>query len=285
MTDDIENVETENAELSETSELESVASVVEELAAAEAGETVETADTVDTEPFVATDTQRELAKQLGFDDEYVANMTPEQAAAADQFGRAQSRLAQRQGKPPQKKEEEVETSESAESSTDDEFLNEDDLYTPEGVAKINNLAKELAALKAKYKNTELSEQDRLQEGIDKVFDELDPDIFEKYLPGETADIEAGSKAEAKRQEAVNMAKAIQGASTTDISMEDALKQALAVVAPAETQKAAESKDNDRRQKRSKQRISAPSPEAHKHKKHYDSPEEEAIDKIYAAVNA
>ncbi len=278
--------ETENVENSEGQELDP-ATVIEEMAAEEARATEEAAGTVQEGDFTPTDTQKELAKQLGFDDDYASNMTEAQAEAADQWGRKQSAYQQRRGKT--KKEEPV----SVESSTDEPAedggdFTEDDLYTPEGIARINKVMKDLAELKASDKKRgekhQTSEQVRLQEGIDKVFDGLDQEVFAKFQPGETASIEPGSPVEALRNEVVSMAKAIQGASTEDISMEEALEQALSVVAPAETQQAALNKDNDRRETRGKQRLSTPSSTTQKHEKVYDNPHDKAIDEIHAHVN-
>jgi len=289
MTDDNTTLDTDNAETSEPSELEDVAATVEEIAAADsAGESDGTADTVVEDDFEPTDTQIALAKQLGFSDEYAGGMTEAQAEAADQFGRAQSRLQQRKGNPVQKKDEEVE-SVSVESSTDDKpFIAEDELFTDEGVEKINDLHRRLAAQEARDKSRDdkhnTSEQDRLQTIAEEVFDALDPEFFPDFSPGESAEIGQGSPAEEAREEVVSMAKAIQGGSTKGIPLKEAIEQALTIIAPTETQNAAEHKANAGRKKRRSQRISAPSSSSTKRKKVYATPEEEAVDKIFDYVN-
>ncbi len=294
MTEQIDTVDTENAELIEDSKVD-IAATVEEIAAADkAGEKVETADTVTEDAFEATEAQITMAKQLGVSDEDIADMSEAQAIAYDAAARLDSKRQQRKGKPPQKQEDAVSVESSTDGTdnvdadTDGEFT-EDDLYTPEGIARINKAMKDLAELKASDKKRgekhTTSEQVRLQEGIDKMFDDLDPEIFAKFQPGETADIEPGSQVEARRNQVVSMAKAIQGASTEDISMEEALERALSVVAPAETEQAALNEDNDRRKTRGGQRLSAPSSTTQKHEKVYDNPHDKAIDEIYVKVNA
>lgn len=282
MADDNTNLDTENAEQSETSQLEDTAAIVEEIAAAdEAGESDGTADTATEDAFEATDTQKTLAIQLGFDDEYANNMTEAQAEAADQWGRKQSAYQQRKGKP-QKPDEETA---SVESSTDDAVetdgdLTEDDLYTPEGIAKINAAIRDVAKLKAsdkqRDKKQQTSEQSQFRVTADKIFDALSPEFFPDFSPGESADIEPGSAAEDKRQEVVSMAKAIQGGSANDIPLKEAIEQALVIVAPTETQNAAQHEADTGRKKRGSQRLSTPSTSSAKTKVRQATREDQAV---------
>ena len=311
MTENNTTLDTDNAETTEPSELEDVAATVEEIAAADlAGESDGTADTVDTantgveDNFEPTDTQIALAKQLGFSDEYAGGMTEAQAEAADQFGRAQSRLQQRKGNPVQKKDEDEEPA-SVDSSAgeatadddgdgdgdddgdDDEFFKEEDWYTDEGRKKLNNLHKLHKKQAARDQKQQTSEQDRLQAEANKVFDALNPEFFPAFSPGESDLIESGSAAEAKRNEALQMARTIQATAESlghEIPLEKAIQKALSVVAETETQNAAEHEANQGRKERRGQRIASPSSSSTKRNKTYATPEEEAVDKIFDFVN-
>lgn len=274
-------LDTENAESVEGQKLD-VATVIDEIVADEQAEaTSEPADTEPTgEDFTPTDTQIALAKQLGFSDDYASGMNEAEAKAADQWGRKQSAYHQRTGKtkddPPDPA--------SADSSADEGDFTEDDWYTVEGAKKINQILQDQKAQKTHNQKQETSENDRQQADIDKVFDNLDPKFFPDFSPGETADIDPTSPAQEKRDEVVSMAKAIQGASSQDISMEEAIGQALSVVAPTETQNAADDEADADRKKRKGQRISAPADSTTNRNKVYDTPEEKAVDIIYDYVN-
>ena len=289
MTENNTTLDVENAELSEPSELENAAAIVEEIAAADlAGEADGTADTAIEDDFEPTDTQIALAKQLGFSDKYAGGMTEAQAEAADQFGRAQSRLQQRKGNPVQEKDDDVPAA-SVDSSTDDgdEFFKEEDWYTDEGRKKLNDLHKLHKKQAARDQKHETSEQDRLQAEADTVFDALNPDFFPEFLPGESDLIEPGSPAEVKRKEALQMAKTIQATAEGlghEFPLDKAIQKALLVVAETETQNAAEYEANKGRKKRWSQRIASPSSSSTKRNKVYNTPEEKALDVIFDFVN-
>lgn len=282
-------LETENAEVSETTGLEEVGAIVEDIAAAEQAEDSDAAaDTGSTgEDFTPTPEQVEMAKQLKMTDEEIDSMTEAEAFAVDKVARKESRRQQRKGSTTTKADEE-ETSTSADSSTDGDEFKEDDWYTDDGRKKINQLLQgqkeQKARDAARSQETQTSESERLKAEADKVFDSLDPEIFKDFSPGETDDIGAGSPAELKRNEVTDMAEAIQNASKTDISREDAIGRALAIVAPTETENAALNEANDRRRTRGSQRVGSPASSLQTRIKTYDSPEEEAIDVIHAAIN-
>ena len=287
-----EVVETEDAGSEVDTELDATM-VVEDIIASQADDTDEAADTVttDDEVFVPTDTQIELAKQLGFDDDYASNMTEAQAEAAVQFGKQQSRYFQRKGKEKQKTEQIVDAYSSidddiddyididADDGDDDEFT-EDDWFTDEGRAKINAVLK----LGSQTKNTD---KQRLKAEADKAFDGLDKDAFEAFLPGESALIEPGSPADEKRAQALAMAKTIQATADSlghTLTLEKAVVQALSIIAPAETENAALNKANAGRKKRGSQRISAPSHITGKHKVREATEEEQAVADTFDALN-
>lgn len=282
MTETDTTLESENAELSENSELDNVAAVVEEIAADDRAESADGTAGADTEePFEATDMQIELAKQLGYSEDEIAGMDEAEAKAVDKLARLDSRRQQRKGK--EKKE--VKTTDSAESSTDDDDeFTEDDWFTDDGRKKINAMFK---AAKTQNQTKDNTERDRLQADADKAFDSLDPEIFKEFSPGESALIESGSAADEKRTKALAMAKTIQATAQGighTLTLEQAIEQSLSIIAPAETEKAALNKANDERGKRGSQRISAPSSRSHKNQKVFDNPHDEAIQKIYDAVN-
>jgi hypothetical protein len=270
-----EALEAEDAGLSEDSELD-VGAIVEGLVAGQAEDTDETADTVttvDEEVFVPTDTQVELAKQLGYSAEEIAGMDEAEARAVDKLARLDSRRQQRKGKEARK-----ETVVDAESSIDDDVIDddgeftEDDWFTDAGRKKIN------AALKASNQ-TKNTDKQRSQAEINKVFDSLDKEAFEAFLPGESDLIEPGSPAELRRAEALTMAKSIQAvrdAQGREIPLEKAILKALSIVAETETENAALNKANAGRKKRGSQRISTPSTTTGKHKVRHETPEEQAV---------
>ena len=277
-------LEAENAELSEESEvLDAATVVIDAVDESETETTEETADTVTEEAYEPTDTQVELAKQLGLSDDEIADMTEAEAIAYDKVARLDSRRQQRKGK---KQEEVVDTTttpDSAESSTTDEFFTDDDWYTEDGRKKINDLHKDL---KSRNQSTETNEQAQLKLTADQVFDSLDPEIFAEFSPGESALIESGSDAESKRTQALQMAKTIQataGGLGHEMTLEKAIQSALSVVAEAETQEAALKIANKGRKTRGKQRISTPSSTNVAHKVTHDTPEKQAVADIISEL--
>ena len=127
----------------------------------------------------------------------------------------------------------------------------------------------------------------MQAEADKVFDALNPEFFPAFSPGESDLIESGSAAEAKRNEALQMARTIQATAESlghEIPLEKAIQKALSVVAETETQNAAEHEANQGRKERRGQRIASPSSSSTRRNKTYATPEEEAVDKIFDFVN-
>ena len=277
---EVEVFDAEDAETEVDTELDAAAIVGGLVAGDRAEDTEETADTViedDGEGFQPTAKQIELAKQLGFDDDFVSNMTEAEAKAAEQFGRQQSRYFQRKGK-------EKREAAGAESSTgdgvtdgvtvDDEFT-EDDWFTDEGRKKINAALKLAKTGSQRQQN---ADKQRLKAEADRAFDSLDKEAFEAFLPGESDLIEPGSPAEVMRNKALQMAETIQataGSLGHELSLDKAIVQALAVIAPTETENAALNEANAKRKKRGSQRLGTPSTTKGKQQFRYETPEEQA----------
>jgi len=267
-----EVLDTEDAGTEVDTELDAAA-VIDDIVAEQAEDTDETADTEPTDDgFTPTDTQIELAKQLGYSADEIAGMDEAEARAVDKLARLDSRRQQRKGKEATKK---AETVADEEASTDDDEFTEADWFTDEGRAKINVVLKAVKSGSQTQKNTE---KQRLKAEADKVFDGLDPEAFESFLPGESDLIEPGSPAEARRTEVLTIAKSIQAAGDPqgrEVPLEKAIKVALAVIAPTETENAALNKANAGRKKRGSQRLGTPSTTKGKQKFRYDTPEEQA----------
>ena len=270
-----EALETEDAETQVDTELD-VGTVVSDIVADEQAE--DTDGTADTEStggegdFEPTETQIELAKQLGYSADEIAGMDEAEARAVDKLARLDSRRQQRKGKEKQK---EAETVVDEESSAGDDEFTEDDWFTDEGREKINAALK---ASKAQSQTQQSTDKQRFQAEADKVFDSLDPVAFESFAPGESDLIEAGSAVEERRTKALRMAETIQAAAKGmghELSLEKAIKNALLVIAPTETENAAVNEANKRRKKRGSQRMGTPSTTKGKHKVRHDTPEEQA----------
>ena len=284
-----EVLDTEDAGTEVDTELDAATVVGDITASEQAGVSDGTADTViEDEGFTPTAQQIELAKQLGYSADEIAAMDEVEASVVDKLARLDSRRQQRKGKEARPKEAVVD----AESSTDDDIdaedsddeFTEDDWFTDEGRAKINRILK---AAKAGSQTQQNTDKQRLKAEADKVFDALDPHIFESFLPGESDLIEPGSPADARRSQAFEMAKTIQATAKSlghDLTLAKAIDQSLSIIAPTETENAALNKANAGRQKRGRQRISSPSSVTGKQKFRYDTPEEQAAADTIAELN-
>jgi len=270
-----EALETEDAETQVDTELD-VGAVVSDIVADEQAE--DTGEPADTDPtggegdFEPTETQIELAKQLGYSADEIAGMDEAEARAVDKLARLDSRRQQRKGKEKQK---DAETVVDEESSTGDDEFTEDDWFTDEGRKKINTAMKAMKAGNQTQANTDTQ---RLKAETDKIFDSLDKDAFESFLPGESELIESGSPADELRAKTLAMARTIQATAEGighKLTLAQSVEQSLAIIAPTETENAALNEANKRRKKRGSQRMGTPSTTKGKHKVRHDTPEEQA----------
>ena len=296
-TETIEVVETEDAEITVDTELD-VASIIGNIVTGQAEDTEDTADTEttgDEEGYVPPAALIELAKQLQYTPEEIAAIDEVEAMVIDKVARKESRLQQRRGKQALKTKEEtdelvvdeyssIDDDIAADDSDDDEFT-EDDWFTDEGRAKINMILK---AAKSGSQIQQNTDKQRLKAEVDTIFDDLDPEAFELFLPGESDLIEPGSLVDERRSKAVRMAKTIQAEAKSmghDLTLAKAIEQSLSIIAPTETENAALNRANTGRKKRGSQRLGTPSTTKGKQKIRYDTPEEQAIADSIAELNS
>lgn len=292
-TETIEVVETEDAEITVDTELD-VASIIGNIVTGQAEDTEDTADT-ETTGFTPTDTQIELAKQLGYSADEIAGMDEAEARAVDKLARLDSRRQQRKGKEKQKAEkiedeyssidDDIDAEDGDADDSDDDEFTEDDWFTDEGRAKINMILK---AAKSGSQIQQNTDKQRLKAEVDTIFDDLDPEAFELFLPGESDLIEPGSLVDERRSKAVRMAKTIQAEAKSmghDLTLAKAIEQSLSIIAPTETENAALNRANTGRKKRGSQRLGTPSTTKGKQKIRYDTPEEQAIADSIAELNS
>lgn len=292
-TETIEAVETEDAEITVDTELD-VASIIGNIVTGQAEDTEDTADT-ETTGFTPTDTQIELAKQLGYSADEIAGMDEAEARAVDKLARLDSRRQQRKGKEKQKAEkiedeyssidDDIDAEDGDADDSDDDEFTEDDWFTDEGRAKINMILK---AAKSGSQIQQNTDKQRLKAEVDTIFDDLDPEAFELFLPGESDLIEPGSLVDERRSKAVRMAKTIQAEAKSmghDLTLAKAIEQSLSIIAPTETENAALNRANTGRKKRGSQRLGTPSTTKGKQKIRYDTPEEQAIADSIAELNS
>ena len=292
-TETIEAVETEDAEITVDTELD-VASIIGNIVTGQAEDTEDTADT-ETTGFTPTDTQIELAKQLGYSADEIAGMDEAEARAVDKLARLDSRRQQRKGKEKQKAEkiedeyssidDDIDAEDGDADDSDDDEFTEDDWFTDEGRSKINRILK---AAKSGSQIQQNTDKQRLKAEVDTIFDDLDPEAFELFLPGESDLIEPGSLVDERRSKVVRMAKTIQAEAESmghDLTLAKAIEQSLSIIAPTETENAALNRANTGRKKRGSQRLGTPSTTKGKQKIRYDTPEEQAIADSIAELNS
>ena len=281
-TETIETVDTEDAEITVDTELDA-ATVISNLVTGEAEDTEDTAD----EGFTPTAQQIELAKQLGYSADEIAGMDEAEARAVDKLARLDSRRQQRKGKEKQKVVADAESSidDDIDADEGDDEFTEDDWFTDEGRSKINRMLK---AAKSGSQTQQNTDKQRLKAEVDEIFDGLDPEAFESFLPGESDLIEPGSLADERRSKTVRMAKTIQATAKGlghDLTLKKAIEQSLAIIAPTETENAALNKANTGRKKRGSQRLGTPSTTKGKQQFRYDTPEEQAAADTIAELNS
>jgi len=281
-TETIETVDTEDAEITVDTELDA-ATVISNLVTGEAEDTEDTAD----EGFTPTAQQIELAKQLGYSADEIAGMDEAEARAVDKLARLDSRRQQRKGKEKQKVVADAESSidDDIDADEGDDEFTEDDWFTDEGRSKINRMLK---AAKSGSQTQQNTDKQRLKAEVDEIFDGLDPEAFESFLPGESDLIEPGSLADERRSKTVRMAKTIQATAKGlghDLTLKKAIEQSLAIIAPTETENAAQNKANTGRKKRGSQRLGTPSTTKGTQKFRYDTPEEQAAADTIAELNS